>query len=62
MDPVAKLRGDAVQALSNQDDNLDIAQKLKILQLFREDYTAVQTYVALLDNEPLRKEWLRAQL
>jgi hypothetical protein len=34
MDPVAKLRGDAVQALSNQDDNLDIAQKLKILQLF----------------------------
>lgn len=61
-DPVAKLRQEAVHAVSQRDDGLSMADKIKILELFRKDYASVQTYLALLEFEDLRKEWLQMQL
>jgi hypothetical protein len=61
-DPVAKLRQEAVHAVSQQDDGLSMADKIEILELFRKDYASVQTYLALLEFEDLRKEWLQMQL
>jgi hypothetical protein len=61
-DPVAKLRQEAVHAVSQRDDGLSVADKINILELFRKDYASVQTYLALLEFEDLRKEWLQMQL
>jgi hypothetical protein len=61
-DPVAKLRQDAVHALSVRDDGLSVMDKIAIIELFRTDYASVQTYLALLEHDEIRKQWLLKQL
>jgi hypothetical protein len=61
-DPVAKLRQDAVHALSARDDGLSVMNKIAIIELFRTDYASVQTYLALLEHDEIRKQWLLKQL
>jgi hypothetical protein len=61
-DPVAKLRQEAVHAVSQRDDGLSLADKIKVLELFRKDYASVQTYLALLEFDDVRKGWLQTQL
>jgi hypothetical protein len=60
-DPVAKLRQDAIHHVSD-DDGLSGMDKLAIIDLFRKDYAAVQTYIALLRHNDLRQAWLEKQL
>jgi hypothetical protein len=62
IDPVAKLRQDAIHHVSDGDDGLSATDKLAIIDLFRKDYTAVQTYIALLEHDGLRQPWLEKQL
>jgi hypothetical protein len=61
-DPVAKLRQEAVHIVSQWDDNLSGIEKIAVIELFRTDYPSVQTYLALLDHDELRRQWLRKQL
>ena len=61
-DPVAKLRQDAIHHVSDGDDGLSGEDLLDIIDLFRKDYAAVQTYMALLNHNNLRKGWLEKQL
>jgi hypothetical protein len=61
-DPVAKLRQEAVHIVSQRDDNLSRIEKITIIKLFRMDYPSVQTYLALLDHNKLRRQWLQKQL
>jgi len=61
-DPAAKLRQDAVHAVSIRDDGLSAAQRVRIIQLFTRDYASVQTYLALLGHDEIRKDWLQQQL
>jgi hypothetical protein len=61
-DPVAKLRQDAIHHVSDGDDGLSAIDKLAIIDLFRKDYPAVQTYMALLSHDNLRQPWLEKQL
>jgi hypothetical protein len=60
-DPVAKLRQDAIHHVSG-DVGLSGTDKLSIIDLFRKDYASVQTYIALLQHDELRKPWLEKQL
>jgi hypothetical protein len=57
-DPVAKLRKEAIQHLSQRDDDLSSDEKLLIIKLFARDYASVQTYLALVGFDDLRKAWL----
>ena len=61
-DPVAKLRQDAIHHVSDGDDGLSGEDKLTLIDLFRKDYAAVQTYMALLKHNDLRQGWLEKQL
>jgi hypothetical protein len=61
-DPVAKLRQDAIHHMSDGDDGLSAIDKIAMIDLFRKDYAAVQTYIALLNHNDLRKPWLEKQL
>jgi hypothetical protein len=61
-DPVAKLRQDAIHSVSESNDGLSSMDKLSIIDLFRKDYPAVQTYTALLQHDGLRQPWLEKQL
>jgi hypothetical protein len=61
-DPVAKLRQEAVHAVSVRDDGLSVMDRVTIIELFRTDYTSVQTYLALLEHDEIRKQWLAKQL
>jgi hypothetical protein len=61
-DPVAKLRQQAIHAVSVRDDGLAVMQKITIIELLRNDYASVQTYLALLEHDEIRKEWLLKQL
>lgn len=62
MDPVANLRQQAVHAISIRDDGLSATDKVTIIELFRKDYPSVQTYLALLEHDEIRKQWLLTQL
>ena len=62
IDPVAKLRQDAIHYVSDGDDGLSDTEKLAIIDLFRKDYAAVQTYITLIKNNKLRQPWLEKQL
>jgi hypothetical protein len=62
VDPVAKLRKEAVHAVSVRDDGLSAMDKLTIIEIFRKDYASVQTYLALLEHDEIRKQWLVKQL
>jgi hypothetical protein len=62
VDPVAKLRKEAVHAVSVRDDGLSALDKLTIIEIFRMDYASVQTYLALLEHDEIRKQWLIKQL
>lgn len=57
-DPVAKLRQEAVHAISVRDDGLSLADRITIIEKFRTDYASVHTYLALLEHDEIRKEWL----
>ncbi|KIM72681.1 hypothetical protein PILCRDRAFT_15911 [Piloderma croceum F 1598] len=57
-DPVAKLRQEAIQQVSQLNDDLSASDKLLLVKLFARDYAAVQTYVALVKFDDLRKDWL----
>jgi len=61
-DPVAKLRQQAVQLVSQRDDGLSAVEKITIIELFRKDYASLQTYLALLEYDELRVQWLQKQL
>ncbi|KAF8812855.1 hypothetical protein BYT27DRAFT_7251495 [Phlegmacium glaucopus] len=61
-DPVAKLRQEAIHCMSDGDDGLSATDKIALIDLFRKDYAAVQTYVALLKHDELRQPWLEKQL
>jgi hypothetical protein len=61
-DPVAKLRQDAVHAISVRDDGLSVMERITIIELLRTDYASVQTYLALLEHDEIRKQWLAKQL
>lgn len=61
-DPVAKLRQEAVHAISVRDDGLSVKDRITIIELLRTDYASVQTYLALLEHDEIRKEWLSKQL
>jgi hypothetical protein len=61
-DPVAKLRHEAIQQVSQLDGDLSASDKMLIIKVFARDYPAVQTYVALAGFDDLRKEWLRETL
>ena len=56
-DPVAKLQQDAIHHIS-EEKSLSGTDKLMIIDLFRKDYPAVQTYIALLKHDELRQAWL----
>jgi len=62
VDPVAKLRKEAIHAVSVRDDGLSALDKLTIIEIFRMDYASVQTYLALLEHDEIRKQWLIKQL
>lgn len=57
-DPVAKLQQEAIHQVSQRDDDLSPKEKLMIIKLFTRDYTSVQTYLALVSFDNLRKAWL----
>lgn len=61
-DPVAKLRQEAVHAVSARDDGLSVMDRITIIDLFRTNYASVQTYLALLEHDEIRKQWLLKQL
>ena len=61
-DPVAKLRHEAIQQVSQLNDDLSASDKLLIVKLFAQDYAAVQTYVTLAEFDDLRKDWLQEML
>ena len=61
-DPVAKLRQDTIHYVSDGDNSLSDTEKLAIIDLFRKDYAAVQTYIALIKNDKLWQLWLEKQL
>ncbi|KIM76953.1 hypothetical protein PILCRDRAFT_12475 [Piloderma croceum F 1598] len=61
-DPVAKLRQEAVHHVSVGDDGLSGLDKITIIELFRTDYASVQTYLALLQHDDIRKQWLIKRL
>jgi hypothetical protein len=61
-DPVAKLRQEAVHAVSVRDDGLSVADRITIIELLRTDYASVQTYLALLEHDEIRRQWLSKQL
>jgi hypothetical protein len=61
-DPVAKLRQQAVHAVSVRDDGLSVMDQITIIELLRTDYASVQTYLALLEHDEIRKQWLSRQL
>ena len=60
-DPVANLRQEAIHHVSD-DGDLSGIDKLTIIDLFQREYAAVQTYVALLKHDDIRKLWLQKQL
>jgi hypothetical protein len=57
-DPVAKLRQEAIEQVSQLNDDLSASDKLLLIKLFARDYAAVQTYVALVKFDDLRRGWL----
>ena len=61
-DPIAKLRQEAVHAVSVRDDGLSVMERITIIELLRTDYASVQTYLALLEHDEIRKQWLLKQL
>ena len=61
-DPVAKLRQEAVHAISVREDSLSPLEKITIIEIFCKDYASVQTYLALLEHDELQKPWLMKQL
>lgn len=61
-DPVAKLRQEAIHHVSGSEDGFSGTDKIAIIDLFRKDYAAVQTYIALLEHDDLRRPWLEKQL
>ena len=61
-DPVAKLRQEAVHAISVREDGLSPLEKITIIEIFRKDYASVQTYLALVEHDELQKPWLMKQL
>lgn len=62
IDPVSKLRQDAIHHVSDNDDGLTAAEKIALIDLFRNDYPAIQSYIALLQHDDLRLLWLEKQL
>ena len=62
IDPVAKLRQDAIHHVSDGDNGLTAAEKIALIDLFRKDYPAIQSYIALLQHDNLRLLWLEKQL
>ena len=48
--------------MSDGDDGLSGEDLHDIIDLFRKDYAAVQTYMVLLNHNNLRKGWLEKQL
>ena len=64
-DPVANNRQDAIRhVLDDSDGGLSDDEKLAIIDLFRKEYAAVQTYLALISPgyNDLRLGWLEKQL
>ena len=49
------------EALSLADDLLE-EEKMAIITLFTKDIASVQTYLALLEFDALRQQWLQKQL
>ncbi|KAF8800197.1 hypothetical protein BYT27DRAFT_7263096 [Phlegmacium glaucopus] len=62
IDPVAKLRQEAIHHMSDGGDSLSATNKITLIDLFWKDYAAIQTYVALLKHNELRQPWLEKQL
>ena len=57
-DPVVKLQQEAIEQVSQLNDNLSASNKLLLVKFVARDYAAVQTYVALVKFDGLRRDWL----
>jgi hypothetical protein len=57
-DPVAKLQQEAIKQVSQLKDDLWASEKLLAIKFFTWDYAAVQTYIALIKFDDLRRDWL----